>query len=283
VSASPASETAVQMDFDRPAALPGVAVGRLATRGHLFRVVAPSFVTVLHLEGDSRWTMRGARFRSVPGTIDLKVPGELYLEEARAGAARLHTLGFADHLVEEARAALSRPAAPPTDNALDAKDPRVRAIHRLHLRLLDPRAVGLAADAAALEQDLCAALAEVVELSSEPRGGPPTPRAAGLAPVRRARAMLDERWAETVSLDELAAHARLDKFRLCRAFRDEIGLPPHAYVTHRRVSMAMKMLAHGEGQAEVAAKVGLYDQSQLHRHFKRIVGVTPGAYARAVR
>jgi methylphosphotriester-DNA--protein-cysteine methyltransferase len=29
--------------------------------------------------------------------------------------------------------------------------------------------------------------------------------------------------------------------------------------------------------------VGLYDQSQLHRHFKRIFGLTPGTYARAVR
>ena len=35
-------------------------------------------------------------------------------------------------------------------------------------------------------------------------------------------------------------------------------------------------------QAEVAATVGLYDQSLLHRHFKRILGVTPGAFARAV-
>jgi AraC-like DNA-binding protein len=26
--------------------------------------------------------------------------------------------------------------------------------------------------------------------------------------------------------------------------------------------------------------VGLYDQSQLNRHFRRIVGTTPGAYAR---
>lgn len=95
--------------------------------------------------------------------------------------------------------------------------------------------------------------------------------------------MLDERLTETVALDELAAHARLDKFHLCRAFRDEVGLPPHAYVTHRRVSRAQDLLARGIPQAEVAASVGLYDQSQLHRHFKRILGMTPGAYARAAR
>jgi AraC-like DNA-binding protein len=101
--------------------------------------------------------------------------------------------------------------------------------------------------------------------------------------VKRARVLLDARFTETVSLDELAAHARLDKFRLCRAFRDEVGLPPHAYVTHRRIGLAGALLARGIAQAEVAKRVGLYDQSQLHRHFKRISGVTPGEYVRALR
>jgi len=75
---------------------------------------------------------------------------------------------------------------------------------------------------------------------------------------------------------------RLPKFRLCRAFREQVGLPPHAYVTHRRVSLAQELLAAGVPQAEVAFRVGLYDQSQLHRHFKRLVGVTPGEWARAM-
>jgi AraC-like DNA-binding protein len=34
-------------------------------------------------------------------------------------------------------------------------------------------------------------------------------------------------------------------------------------------------------QTEVAARVGFYDQSLLHRHFKRILGFTPGAFVRA--
>jgi AraC-like DNA-binding protein len=31
---------------------------------------------------------------------------------------------------------------------------------------------------------------------------------------------------------------------------------------------------------DIAQQVGLYDQSQLNRHFRRIVGTTPGQYAR---
>jgi len=40
------------------------------------------------------------------------------------------------------------------------------------------------------------------------------------------------------------------------------------------------LLARGMPQAEVAASVGFYDQSLLHRHFKRILRLTPGAFAR---
>ena len=38
--------------------------------------------------------------------------------------------------------------------------------------------------------------------------------------------------------------------------------------------------AAGVKPSEVAPRVGLCDQSQLNRHFRRIVGTTPGAYAR---
>jgi AraC-like DNA-binding protein len=44
---------------------------------------------------------------------------------------------------------------------------------------------------------------------------------------------------------------------------------------------AKELLAAGVRPSEIAPRVGFYDQSQLNRHFRRIVGTTPGAYARA--
>jgi AraC-like DNA-binding protein len=38
--------------------------------------------------------------------------------------------------------------------------------------------------------------------------------------------------------------------------------------------------AAGVRPSEIALRVGLYDQSQLNRHFPRMVRTTPGAYAR---
>jgi AraC-like DNA-binding protein len=55
-------------------------------------------------------------------------------------------------------------------------------------------------------------------------------------------------------------------------------MPPHAYLTHLRIQRAKELLADGVRASAVAARVGLYDQSQLTRHFRRIVGTTPARY-----
>jgi AraC-like DNA-binding protein len=39
----------------------------------------------------------------------------------------------------------------------------------------------------------------------------------------------------------------------------------------------------GAAPAEVAAQTGFFDQSHLHRHFTRTLGMTPAAYAAALR
>jgi AraC-like DNA-binding protein len=101
--------------------------------------------------------------------------------------------------------------------------------------------------------------------------------------VRRARAYLHEALAGKVTLDDLAAHAALDKFHLVRAFRHEVGLPPYEYLTYLRVAPARELLLRGVRVAQAAQDVGFYDESQLHRHFRRIMGITPGAYARSLR
>ena len=263
--------------FSRPASLPGVTVGQFWSDGHLFTCVTDRYASALHLSGQSEWSLRGTRWSSGPGTIDVKVPGEVFTEHARYGRRRFQVVLFDPRLVDEARATLDCTVSAPTENALGSHDPRVAPLASLHHVLLRDDA-----SPEELEGVSCDALRALCEFTTEHREAS-RPRGAWATAVGRARVLLDARFTETISLDELAAHARLDKFRLSRAFRDEVGLPPHAYVTHRRISLAGTLLARGVPQAEVAARVGLYDQSQLHRHFKRIAGVTPGAYSRAVR
>lgn len=278
-AASPEPSTAAGLvrDFVRRDGVPGVTLVRLTFEHGLSRAIPLHYATALRLEGESEWAVGAERWASGPGTLGVKVPGEVYVEKARQGRSRFQVLTFDDALVEEARGALVQPPARPSAASFDGHtDPRVRPLMTLHQHFLDGQASDEALRAALLD-----AVAALVTLT----GNAPTraERGGHQRAVSRARELLDERITESVSLDELAAHARLDKFRLHRAFREQVGLPPHAYVTHRRISLAQELLARGVPQAEVAARVGLYDQSQLHRHFKRIYGLTPGTYARAMR
>ncbi len=99
--------------------------------------------------------------------------------------------------------------------------------------------------------------------------------------VVRARAYLDAS-AGPVSLDVLAGAVRLSKSHLARLFRNQVGLPPHAYSVRLRIAKACRLLADGVPIAEAAQAAGFADQSHLTRHFKGRLGLTPGAYVRTV-
>ncbi len=72
--------------------------------------------------------------------------------------------------------------------------------------------------------------------------------------------------------------AGLSPFHFLRSFREQVGLPPAAYQTHRRVAAAKRLVRNGCSIADSAAEAGFADQSHLSRHFQRIVGTTPGKY-----
>jgi AraC-like DNA-binding protein len=105
----------------------------------------------------------------------------------------------------------------------------------------------------------------------------------GTPGVGRAQDLLHARFDASLSLDDLAQAAGTDKFTLLHAFSRELGITPHAYQIQLRMARACQLIARQVPLAEVALAVGYSEQSALHRPFKRLVGVTPGAYAHARR
>ncbi|MDX6410479.1 MAG: hypothetical protein QOE13_3550 [Gaiellaceae bacterium] len=117
------------------------------------------------------------------------------------------------------------------------------------------------------------------------RGIPPTgtPTPGNQRALRLALEYLAADPARNVSLDELAAVAGIGKFPLVRLFRDHTGLPPHALQLAHRIRLARRRLEDGATIADAAVASGFADQSHLHRHFVRTLGMTPRAYQQRAR
>jgi AraC-like DNA-binding protein len=103
------------------------------------------------------------------------------------------------------------------------------------------------------------------------------------ASVGKVRAWLDMHSDQNVSLGTLADLAGLSPYYLVRAFRQQVGVPPHQYLKIVRVHRARKLLASGAPPSEAAHLAGFCDQSHLNRCFKAIFGVPPGRYVSAHR
>ena len=122
----------------------------------------------------------------------------------------------------------------------------------------------------------------LIRNASVPR--PPARRTDGALSRGRLRAVVEyveEHLDASLTLGQLAAASHLSAYHFARQFKAATGLPPHQYVIARRVERAKQLLQGGGDDfplAEVAARAGFSDQSQFTRHFKRLVGVTPGQF-----
>jgi AraC family transcriptional regulator len=106
-----------------------------------------------------------------------------------------------------------------------------------------------------------------------------------LAPwqVKRAKEILNANLDGGVALKEVARECRLSVSHFSRAFRRTTGVPPHKWLLERRVEVAKEKLRDGRlSLSDVALACGFADQSHLTRVFGDIVGVSPGAWRRAL-
>ncbi len=98
----------------------------------------------------------------------------------------------------------------------------------------------------------------------------------------RLRDILEERAQDRLVLEDLARELQVTPTHLTRAFRTYFGISPHKYLVARRVDSARRLILQGSGLADAAVDAGFHDQPHLTRHFKAVLGMTPGAYRRAV-
>lgn len=96
--------------------------------------------------------------------------------------------------------------------------------------------------------------------------------------LARAAEYIDDNYTRTLKLDEICEAANLSPSYLIRAFRQQYGMTPHAYMVNRRIEFSRAELRRGRAIAEVAADAGFADQAHLQRAFRQFVAATPGQY-----
>lgn len=240
--------------------------------------VHDTFAIGVILAGAEAFRYRGARHVAPAGSLVAVNPDELHdgapAQDSFAYRMLYPSVALVQRLADELA---DRPAGFPAFIRPVMDDPEVaRLLSEAH-SLMEARA-----DALAVDQAFTAALSLMIRRHGESR---PQGRRLGqeAAPIRRARRLADDLYMQDLTLNEMAAAAGLSRYYFLRAFRREVGVTPHAYLTGRRIAAAKGLLAGDQPLSEVALACGFYDQSHFTRSFKGCTGVTPGQYRHGLR
>lgn len=100
--------------------------------------------------------------------------------------------------------------------------------------------------------------------------------------IASAMRYIDERSAEAIDLDRLAAIAALSKFHFLRVFSRVAGVSPYRYLINARLRRAAVQIADGERRiSDIAYESGFGDLSTFNHLFRATFGDSPSAWRRS--
>jgi AraC-like DNA-binding protein len=95
----------------------------------------------------------------------------------------------------------------------------------------------------------------------------------------RAKDFVDGRYAEPLTVADLAREAGLSRAHFSAEFRRAFGVPPHVYLLTRRMERAAALLRMTDRSvADICMAVGLSSVGSFTTTFRRVYGLTPTAY-----
>ncbi|MGW0794523.1 GlxA family transcriptional regulator [Streptomyces sp. NPDC002692] len=100
-------------------------------------------------------------------------------------------------------------------------------------------------------------------------------------PLREVQQWITEHPGEDLSVESLAARARLSPRHFARAFRSETGVTPGWYVDRVRLEHARRLLEDtADGVTEISRACGYGTPEAMRRAFLRALGAAPAEYRR---
>lgn len=102
--------------------------------------------------------------------------------------------------------------------------------------------------------------------------------------LRQTREILDEQFAENLTLVALSEAVGVHSTHLAREFRRFYDCSVGEYVRRRRIEIASRQISKTSATfAEIALTVGFFDQSHFARVFKSQTGMSPQEYRKSLR
>jgi AraC family transcriptional regulator len=99
------------------------------------------------------------------------------------------------------------------------------------------------------------------------------------ARLKRVLGFIEEHRFSDITVNDLADVACLSMFHFTRAFAASTGLPPHRYVSQRRLEAAKELITSGRmSLTEIALRCQFSSQSSFTRAFRQTMGITPTEY-----
>jgi AraC-like DNA-binding protein len=112
------------------------------------------------------------------------------------------------------------------------------------------------------------------------------PRVRQVPPARylqRAKDLVDSRYADPITVDDLAAAAGLSRAHFSRMFTRTFGESPRSYLQTRRLERAAALLRYTDRSvADICVMVGLHSVGSFTTNFTRVYGLSPLAYRAAM-
>jgi AraC-like DNA-binding protein len=101
--------------------------------------------------------------------------------------------------------------------------------------------------------------------------------------VQRICEYIDQHIDAPIGVAELARVVSRSSAHFSRKFKRTLGLPPHTYVSQRRIALASKLLVKTDlPMVEIALQCGFADQAHFSRRFRELTGLKPTSWRRAM-
>ena len=96
--------------------------------------------------------------------------------------------------------------------------------------------------------------------------------------MRKIYALIDERYQEKITLEEVADVCGLTKPAFCRYFKKTTGSTFVSFLNQYRISQAKRLLLMGKNVGEACFECGFESLSYFNRSFKKITGENPSVF-----